>query len=58
MAIKMLEYVVKRTGTLPNRSQVYVGLNVVQLFSYYNMNKVNEVGAVYCGLENLAMYYY
>lgn len=33
-------------------------LNIVELFSYYNMARVNEIGAVYCGLENLAMYYY
>lgn len=33
-------------------------LNIVELFSYYNISRVNEIGAVYCGLETLAEYYY
>jgi hypothetical protein len=58
MAIKLLEYTVKRSQILPSRSQVYMVLNLVELFSYYGMSRVNEMGAMYVGLEELAGFYF
>ena len=50
IAIKLLEYTVKKNQVIPNRSQLYMVINLVELFSYFNMSRINELGAVYVGL--------
>jgi hypothetical protein len=50
MAVKIMEFIVKAHGKLTHKYHNYVVLIVVDLFSFYNLNKILDVGATCLGL--------
>lgn len=51
--MKVMEYIVKAHGKLTNKYHNYIALIVVDLFSFYSMSKILDIGATCLGLISL-----
>lgn len=52
-----MQYFVKVSSKIPHRYHNYIALIVVDLFSFYTVSKVIDVGAVVLGLIGLSESY-
>jgi len=50
MAMKVMEYIVKAHSKLTHKYHNYIALIVVDLFSFYSINKILDIGATCLGL--------
>lgn len=48
----------KKWDRIPNRSEQYLALNVIELFSHYTPTKMYEIGSIYVGIIELTEYYF
>lgn len=58
IALKLLEWVVKKHNKVPNKSQQSLCLTVVHLYSHFTPSKLYILGAIYIGLLEKANLYF
>ena len=56
--LRIMEYFVKYYQKIPNKYHNYIVLSVVQLYSYYTLGKIIDIGAITLGLIGMAEQYY
>lgn len=49
--VRLLEYVVKKWDRIPNKSQQYLAMTVVDVYAHYTPTRIMETGAVFVGLH-------
>lgn len=49
-----MQYFVKANGKIPHRYHNYIAIIVIDLFSFFTLSKITELGAVVLGLVTLA----
>lgn len=53
-----MEYFVKSNNKIPHKYHNYIAISVVELFSFFGINKVLDIGATCLGVISLIEYYY
>lgn len=53
-AIRIMEYFVKVNHKIPHRYHNYLAIIVVDLFSYYSLPKIVDLGSITLGLIQMA----
>lgn len=58
IALRVMEYFVKSNNKIPHKYHNYIAISVVELFSFFGINKVLDIGATCLGVISLIEYYY